>query len=209
MKSQNRAWIMFVLVFLLWQTLPGSPFAYFADMIRQWLGLLLEKSALPGPWQPVLVYVFFSLLLSALLLLGRSRSRVYLAGICSLATLIHHLIDCIRTGRVYPVSLSIAIGLALALLFLLIKAKSPALWLSDAYTLALSVWMIRDGVLPPVIERLDIGGSKLDLFLDLPKKPLIDLLDKTWHLPAVVWALLPLVLALLPVVFFGRGRQKG
>ncbi|NLO36120.1 MAG: hypothetical protein GX112_07190 [Clostridiaceae bacterium] len=209
MKSQNRAWIMLVLVFLLWQTLPGSPFAYFADMIRQWLGLLLSRPALPGPWQAVLVYVAFSLLLCTLLLLGRSRSRIYLAGICSLATLIHHLIDCIRTGRVYPVSLSIAIGLALALLFLLVKAKSPALWLSDAYTLALSVWIIRDGFLPPVIDRLDIRGSKLDLFLDLPAKPLIDLLDKTWHLPAVVWGLLPLALALLPVIFFSRGRQKG
>ena len=103
MKSQNRAWIMFVLVFLLWQTLPGSPFAYFADMIRQWLGLLLDKSALPGPWQPVLAYVSFSLLLSALLLLGRPFGFVALLGVIALMGMIQRnsviLIDQIEQDR--------------------------------------------------------------------------------------------------------------
>jgi hypothetical protein len=209
MKSQNRAWIMFAVLFFSWSTLPASPFKYFADMIRQWFGVVATHTMIALPWQPVLLYFSISVLLVVLLLAGRGRSRLYIAGICSLATLVHHLIHCIRTGRVYAVSPAIAIGLALALLFLIIRVKSPALWLSDAYVIALSVWLIRDGFLPPVLDRLGLAKSQPALFLELPSDPLIMQLDQVWHLPVVVWAALPLAMAVLPLIFWSKGRQKG
>jgi hypothetical protein len=209
MKSQNRAWIMFTALFFAWNTLPGSPFQYFADMIRQWFGLIIIRPFLPVAWQTILIYFMFALLLSGLLLAGRSGNRFYLAGFCSLATLVHHLVYCISTGRIYPVSLAIAIGLALALLFLIIKAKSPALWLTDAYVLSLAVWLIRDGVLTPVLNRLELMQSSLAEFLALSPDPLIENLDKIWRLPMIVWSIVPLALAIVPLVFFARNRQKG
>ncbi|MDW7655859.1 MAG: hypothetical protein SCM11_01660 [Bacillota bacterium] len=209
MKSQNRAWIMFTALFLSWNTLPGSPFQYFADMIRQWFGLIVIRPFLPAAWQSILIYFMVALLLSGLLLAGRSGNRFYLAGFCSLATLVHHLVYCISTGRLYPVSPAIAIGLALALLFLIIKAKSPALWLTDAYVLSLAVWLIRDGVLPPVLSRLELEQSSLAGFLALSSDPLIANLDRTWHLPMIVWSIVPLALAIVPLILFARGRQKG
>lgn len=209
MKSQNRAWIVVIALFLAWNTLPVSPFGYFADMFRHWFGLVIIRPFLPVAWQALLIYIMFALLLSGLLLLGRSNNRFYLAGFCALATLLHHLVYCIRTGRVYPVSPAIAIGLALALLFLIIKAKSPALWLTDAYVLALAVWLIRDGVLPPILDRLALSQSSLADFLQLSADPLIGKLDQVWHLPAIAWSILPLALAVLPLILFARGRQKG
>ena len=209
MKSQTRAWVVFALLFCLWSTLPASPFHYFADMIAQWFGLVANPSFLPAVWQTLLTYLLVCLLLAGLLLLGRSRSRLYLAGICALAEMVHHLILCIRTNQIYAVSPAIAIGLALALFFLIIKAKSPALWLSDAFILSLSVWLIFDGVLPPLLNQLDLEKSKLAVYLQLPAEPLINHLDGLWRLPALVWAVLPLAMAIVPIIFLSRNRQKG
>ncbi|HBP38376.1 MAG TPA: hypothetical protein DD640_06490 [Clostridiales bacterium] len=209
MKSQNRAWLIFSILLLSWGTLPASPFAYLADMLAEWGGFLVGPSAMPGPWQAVLVYVLLGLVLLTLLLLGRSRNRLYIAGICALAEMVHHLIYCIRTERVYPVSLAIAIGLALALLFLLIKPKSPGLWLSDAFILAIPVWLVYDGPVFALGRLLSRQGKLLPPFLPLPENAWLEKLDGTWGVPMSVWALLPLLLAVLPLVFFAGNRQKG
>jgi hypothetical protein len=209
MKSQTRAWMIFALLFFLWGTLPISPFAYFAGMIREWSGFLISQPFFPGSWQAILIYVLTSLILITFLLLGRSRNRVYIAGICALAEMVYHLIICIRTNRIYPVSLAIAGGLALALFFLLIKAKSPSIWLSDAYILSLPVFLIYDGVLHPLGQLLDIPPDKFAPFVPIPETALITNLDHALGLPMAVWSILPLLLAVLPLVFFSSGRQKG
>lgn len=209
MKSQNRAWFIFALLIVFWGTLPVSPFAYFAEMIREWGGLLIVQPFLPGPWQAVLIYLLTSLVMVALLLLGRSRNRLYIAGICALAEMVHHLVICIRTNRIYSVSLAIAIGLALALLFLIIKAKSPGLWLSDAFVLSLSAWLIYDGVVYPLARLFDLKSELLSQLMPVPEHSLLENLAGVLGMPMLVWGLLPLLLAVLPLIFLGGNRQKG
>jgi len=209
MKSQNRAWLIFALLFIFWGTVPASPFTYFSEMIREWNGLLISQPFMPRPWQAVLIYLLIALILATLLLLGRSRNRLYIAGVCALAEMVHHLVICIRTGRIYSVSLAIAIGLALALLFLLIKAKSPGLWLSDAFVISLPVWMIYDGLVYPMGKLLDLHGKILAPLIPVPEHALLENLAGVFGLPLLVWAALPVMMALLPLVFLGANRQKG
>ncbi len=209
MKSEGRAWIVTGLLFFLWRTLPASPFRYFADMIGDGCVWATGRLPLPPLGQALLIYFLMGLLLVTFLLISRSRSRLYLAGLCALAEMAHHLVLCIRTGQIYDVSPAIAIGLALALLFLLVKAKSPALWLSDAYILSLGVWLLYDGVLPPLLKALSLEQSGLAALVQLPADPWINRLSGLWHLPLPVWAILPLALAVVPVILLGRGRQKG
>jgi hypothetical protein len=209
MKSQTRTWLIFALLFCLWGTVPISPFSYFAGMIRELSGFLISQPFFPAGWITILIYVLISLILITFLLLGRSRNRLYIAGFCALAEMIYHLVYCIRTNKIYPVSLAIAGGLALALLFLLIKAKSPSIWLSDAYILALPVWLVYDGVIYPLGQLLDIKPDKLAPFIPIPTEALIKNLDKALGLPMAVWALLPLLLVILPLIFLSSNRQKG
>jgi len=208
-KSEGRAWIVFGLLFFLWRTLPGSPFRYFAEMVGDGCIWVTGRMSLPPLWQTILIYLLMGILLVIFLLIGRSRNRLYVAGLCALAEMAHHLVLCIRTGRIYDVSPAIAIGLALALLFLLVKAKSPALWLSDAYVLSLALWLIYDGVLPPLLKTLSLEQSGLAAFLQISANPWINQLSGLWHLPTLAWAILPLTLAVLPIALLGHGRQKG
>ncbi|NLM15898.1 MAG: hypothetical protein GX218_08595 [Clostridiaceae bacterium] len=209
MKSQTRAWLVCIVLFVLWGTLAAAPFQYFSDLIRELGGLLVETPVLPAAWKTFLVYLLFAVVLVVLLILGRSRSRIYLAGLCALATIIHHLVLCIRTGKVYPVSLAIAIGLALALLFLLIKSKRPGLWLSDAYTLSLAIWLIYDGPIYALSRIPGLNVGRLSPFIPVPADPLSKNLDNFLGIPLIAWAVLPLLLGVLPIIFLARGRQKG
>lgn len=209
MKSHSRAWVLFALLVLIWQTLPGGPFKYFADMVREGAGRSAEWLIASQAWQAVFVYLVITIILILLLVVGRHKNQLYIAGICSLATLVHHLLLCIRTGQIYPVSLAIAIGLALALFFLIIRAKSPALWLSDAYVVSLSVWMFREGVLAPVTRLLSMNQSPAIEWLGLPEQSLVRNLSGVWGLPLIVWLLIPLAGSILPLVFLSQGRSRG
>jgi len=209
MKSHTRAWIIFIALFCTWGTLPASPFKYFAEMIRELGGYLVIHKFMPVPWQAILLYILIALILITLLLLSKSKNKLYIAGFCALAEMVFHIIYCIRTGKVYPVSLAIAIGLALALLFLLIKARSPALWLSDAFTLSLAVWLVYDGLVFAIEQLPGISLAGLAPFIPVPEASLLTRLDGVLGIPLVAWSALPILLGILPLVFFARGRQKG
>ncbi len=209
MKSQSRAWLVFAVLFCVWGTLPASPFKYFADMIRELGGLAVGHPFMPLAWQAFLIYLIIALVLCGLLLLGRNRNRIYIAGICALAEMVHHLVICIRTGQVYSVSLAIAIGLALALLFLLIKPKNPALWLSDIFTVSLAVWLIYDGLIFALGQVPGLPIHQLAPFIPVPATSLIQNLNGVFGLPTAVWAIIPVAMGVLPLIFLGRGRQKG
>lgn len=209
MKSQTRAWLLFAVLFCIWGTLPAGPFKYFAEMIRELGGYLVIHKFMPGAFQAFFLYLLVALLLTTLLLLGRSRNKFYIAGFCALAEMIYHIIICIKTAKVYPVSLAIAVGLALALLFLLIRSKRPALWLSDAFTVSLAVWLIYDGVIYAIEQLPGLSLAGLAPFVTVPDSSLLTRLDGVFGLPLAAWAVLPALLGILPMILFARGRQKG
>ncbi len=209
MKSQNRAWIVCGLLLAVWSTVVSGPFRAFAELVRDGTGLVAGWITGHKSWQALVIYALMAGLLCLLLALGRRRNQLYIAGVCALATLVHHLWLCIRTGQIYPVSLAIAIGLALALFFLIIRAKSPALWLSDAYSLSLAVWVFREGVLSPLLRLLSLDKGAAYRFLALPRTSLVDQLAGFWRLPAAVWLVVALLACVLPLVFLAGGRSKG
>jgi hypothetical protein len=208
-KSQTRAWLVFLIIFLAWNTIIAAPFRYFADMLKTWGQFLVQYTHLASGTQALLIFLWIGVLLVIFLLLGRGRSRLYLAGIFSLAEVTYHLIICIRNNQLYDVSLPITVGLALALLFLLINSKSPSLWLSDAFITALAAWLIYEGPLPALFSLLKIPFKALSPLIVLSNDALIFAMKDYWHLPLLVLALIPTILAVVPLLFLASGRQKG
>lgn len=209
MKSQTRALIVFLTVFILFSTVVMGPFSYFADLVKKLAATMVGLLPLASSWQAALQFVFMSLVLISLLLFGRNRQSHYIAAICALVEMVHHLIVCVVTKSLYPVSLPIAIGLALALLFLLLPSRRPALYLSDAYILSIPAIMIYDGVLGPLYDLFRLPPRIFSPLFIVTDRQLSSRLDGLLGLPVQVFALVILLMAVLPVIFWARGRQKG
>ena len=209
MKSQTRAWTVFILLFLLWGTLLAAPFRYLADMVRELGAFLFIRPMIPVAWQSILIYLLLFTLYVIMLLIGKYRARTYIAGLCALAGMIHHLIYCLRTQQLYPVSPAIAVGLALALLFLLIRSQTPALWLSDAFIMSLPVYLLYDGLLSPLFSMIGLSRQALMPFMLVPAGSLIFNMPALFQMPQAVWSILPVLMAVLPMIWLTRGRKKG
>lgn len=209
MKSHTRALIVFLIVFILFSTPFMGPFSYFSDLVARLASSVIGLLPLTAAWAAVGQAVFRVLVLTALLLIGRGRQSHYVAAICALVEMVHHLVLAVTTRSLYPVSLSIAIGLALALLFLLLPSHRPSLWLSDAFILAIPAGLIYDGVLGPLYDLFRLPARVFSPLFILPDQSLIDRLAGHLGLPVLAWSLLLAILALLPVALWARGRQKG
>ncbi len=209
MKSQTRAWLVTLILLLSWGTLLAAPFRYFAEMLRDWGRFMAGLTPFSAGTQTLLVYLWMTVLLAVSLVLGRGRQTIYLAGIFALAEVCYHLVICIRNNQLYDVSLPLTIGLALALLFLLIRSKSPSLWLTDFFVCGLAVWLLYDSLLAQAVAWLKLAPDALAPIFVFPKTSLIASLQDFWHLPLVAWVIGISLLAVIPLVFLTAGRQKG
>lgn len=209
MKSQTRALIVILVVFILFSTPLMGPFSYFSDLVARLAAAGIALLPISSAWSAVAQVLFRALALTALLLFGRSRQSHYVAAICALVEMVHHLVIAVTTKSLYPVSLAIAIGLALALLFLLLPSHRPSLWLSDAFILAIPVGLLYDVALKPVFSLFRLPARVFSPLFILPDQSLADRLAGHLGLPALAWSLLAAILALIPIALWARGRQKG
>ncbi|NCA98483.1 MAG: hypothetical protein EOM08_07480 [Clostridia bacterium] len=209
MKSQTRAGIVLAVLLFAWSTPLAAPFRYFATMIRtgaEFLAGLTRASDALAAW---LTYLIVAIIVALLFWIGKSRQRLYIAGFASLSEVIYHLWICIENNRVYDVSLPITIGLALALLFLLIPARSPGLWLSDAFIVSLPALIIVEGFFTGLFSALDWPYDLLGPMLIVPSGSLAQNLAGWLSLPMLIWSVLLVILALLPQILLSQGRTKG
>jgi hypothetical protein len=208
MKSESRGWLVGIIILLTWRMTYTSPFSYFADMIVDGIKTLVEFLRVPPQPAVLLLYFMVSAITCGLLFLGRKQFRLYLAGFFVLAVLAHHLVICIRQEKLFDVSLPIVIVLALALVFLLIRNKTPGLFLADAFIMALPVWLIYDGLLVLLFSLFKWSSNRWSPLFVLPDNPQIHQLDGLLHMPWQIWTVFPVVLAVAPIIILSKNRNK-
>jgi hypothetical protein len=210
MKSQTRAWSVALILLLTWSTLFSAPFRAFYSMTESIAGWFSETAGLDAVASVWLSIVLQILVLSLMFWMGQGRrQRFYLAGYAALAPLLFHLGNCLRNRAVLDVPMPITIGVALALLFHLIPAKSPALWLADAFALSIVVGLVVDVFLASLFRVLDWPLRLLAPVLIIPGTSEAFALGGWLGIPLLVWTMLILILTLLPPLFLAGGRSKG
>jgi hypothetical protein len=112
-------------------------------------------------------------------------------------------------GRAFTVAITTSISLALALAFLLPKSKRPAMWLGDAFTMALASLVLYDAGVIPLAKRLDVTLPSMKNWFEFPTTSLVLSLDGYLGLDYLLWGGIVCFVFLLPVVFLTTQRPKG
>lgn len=209
MKSQTRAWILALTLTLFWSTPVAAPFRYFATMLSSIASWLVGSFKLAPALATFVTYLLLLAVLVLLLLLDRSRNRVYLAGYIALAEVIYHLWIAFRTDKIYDVPLPISLGLALALLVMLFPRNTPGTWLSDAYLMAIPAWLWVQAALTAAFAQFDWSPNLLAPILRVPEQAAIFGLNDWLGLPTLAWAIIVLILSVLPLIWLTPGRARG
>jgi hypothetical protein len=207
MKSHTRAWIMTGVLIFTWGMIGASPFVYFAEMLTGIFNWLLRKTGWPVQLQLILLYFIIAGLVCLLLILGRKKYRLYLAGFFALAILVHHLVQCLKTNRLYDISLPIVIVLALSLVFILIRKRKPGLWLADAFIMSLPAWLLYDGLMVLIFSVFDWKSNRWQPFFGGIASANVKALDGLLRMPWQLWVLIPAALAVVPILLFAKNRD--
>ncbi len=209
MNSRARATTLFLILLVAWGSLLASPFRAFAEMCRDLARMVIHPPHADEPTSTILVYGFALVVLIAMLVLSRGKVQHFVAPFAALAALAYNLILSMVNGGGFTIALTTSIGLALALLFLLPKSQRPAMWLGDAFTMAIPAMVVFDAIVVPGAAALKIGLPHVKDWLDWPSSSLIHGLDGFLGLNVLLWGLIVLSVFLVPAFFLVSGRQKG
>jgi hypothetical protein len=215
MNSRPRAFVLLLLLVLAWGSVLASPFRAFAELCRTGAFRIGAALGLDRPVAILVAYFVALLVLIGLLVLSRSKGKHFTAPFCALAALAYNLILSALGEQGFAVAFSTSISLALALLFMLPKSPRPAMWLGDAFTMAIPAMVLFDAVVMPAAQRLSIGLPHVKNWLDWGNSSLVSGvggaagLNGFLGLDLLLWSLILFVVFLIPTLFLTVGRPKG
>lgn len=119
------------------------------------------------------------------------------------------LIGCLRFSDINKGRLA-ALAIAVVLMFVLaiLRSEKILIWITDAFILALPVYLLFSWILVPVSTVTD----KVHKYMFICRKSFTDLANAFsgfLTVPAIVWGIFFFILTALPVIYFIPGRRKG
>lgn len=209
MKSESRALLVSVALLLLWGTVLAGPFRYFAYAFRDFFSWALDTMHAPSVPSGFVIALLLILVVVIFLILSAKKIAQYLAGICSLLSMLYYLFTCLQARTFGAVSFTVTIGLALALLFLVIQADRASLWLADLYIMSIPVLMFFELVLTPLFVTVKASPNLLSFLFTVPTESIATRIGSLLHVPMLIWSVFLFALMLIPVIYLTKGRKKG
>ena len=209
MRSDIRALIVSILMFLLWGTVLTYPYRIVTDLVCQSTGAIAGKI----PWPAIASAVFCLIVVMGvtclLLLLGRMEiSEHFVLGLSILACVIYS-VDVYRTRQFSIEAVFIAVILAGALVIVLLRKTEVARYVADAYIMALPVRMAYECVMNPLYRLLKADLDKLSPFMTVPSTGIFSKTGNMLGIPLLVWSGFFFIVTLLPVIYLAGGRKEG
>ena len=209
MRSDLRALIVSILLFLLWGTVLTYPFRIISDITCQATEAVVGKMGLPAIAFAVLVLIIIMGITCAMLLLGRMESSDAIAMALSLLACI---IYCVRvfTSKSFSIeSVFVALVLAGTIVLVLANKTEWTRYIADAFILALPVRMCYECIMNPLYRLLKTDLYKLSPFITVPQTGIFSKVGNLLGVDLLVWSGFFFVVSFLPVIYLAGGRKDG
>ena len=209
MRSDLRALIVSILLFLLWGTVLTYPFRIISDITCQATEAVVGKMGLPAIAFAVLVLIIIMGITCAMLLLGRMESSDAIAMALSLLACI---IYCVRvfTSKSFSIeSVFVAVVLAGTIVLVLSNRTEWTRYIADAFILALPVRMVYECIMNPLYRLLKTDLYKLSPFITVPQTSIFSKVGNLLGVDLLVWSGFFFVVSFLPVIYLAGGRKDG
>lgn len=209
MRSDIRALIVSILLFLLWGTVLTYPFRIDSDLICESTEAIVGKLGLPAIAFAVIVLFIVMGITCIALYLGRMEIS---DGVALVMALIGSIAYSVRvfTSRSFSVeAVFIAIVLAGAMVLVLARKTEWNRYIADAFILALPVRMVYECIMNPLYRLLKKDLYLLSPFITVPQTSIFSKVGNLLHVDLLVWSGFFFVLTLLPVIYLSGGRKEG
>ena len=209
MRSDIRALIVSILLFLLWGTVLTYPFRIDSDLICESTEAIVGKLGLPAIAFAVIVLFIVMGITCVALYLGRMEIS---DGVALAMALIGSIAYSVRviTSRSFSIeAVFVAIVLAGTMVLVLARKTEWNRYIADAYIMALPVQMIYECIMNPLYRLLKKDLYLLSPFITVPQTSICSKVGNLLHVDLLVWSCFFFVLSLLPVIYLSGGRKEG
>ncbi len=209
MRSDLRALIVSILLFLLWGTVLTYPFRIVSDITCQATEAVVGKMGLPAIAFAVLVLLIIMGITCVMLLLGRMESSDAIAMALSLLACI---VYCVRvfTSKSFSIeAVFVAVVLAGTIVLVLANKTEWTRYVADAFILALPVCMCYECIMNPLYRLLKKDLYMLSPFITVPQTSIFSKVGNLLGVDLLVWSGFFFVVSFLPVIYLAGGRKDG
>ena len=209
MRSDVRALIVSILMFLLWGTVLTYPFRAVSSLICDNTEAIVGKISMPAIASAVLTLLIIMGLACLGLLAGRKEISDYLALSLSLLGSILYCVKVVKTRQYSVDSVFVSLVLVVSVVLVLSRKTEWIRWVADAYIMALPVTMCYESVLNPLYRLLKTDIYKFSPFIVVPSSGIFSKAGDMLGVPLVAWGTCFFIVTLLPVIYLSGGRKEG
>lgn len=209
MRSDIRALIVSILLFLLWGTVLTYPFRIISDITCQATEAVVGKIPLPAIAFAVLVLLIIMGITCVMLFLGKMEVSDHIALVLSITGTIVYTVRIFTTRSFSVVAVFMAILLSGTIVLVLMRKTEWTRYIADAFIMALPVRMCYECIMNPLYRLLKTDLYLLSPFITVPQTSIFSKVGNLLGVNLLLWSGFFFIVSLLPVIYLTGGRKEG
>ena len=209
MRSDIRALIVSILLFLLWGTVLTYPFRIISDITCQATEAVVGKIPLPAIAFAVLVLLIIMGITCVMLFLGKMEVSDHIALVLSITGTIVYTVRIFTTRSFSVAAVFMAILLSGTIVLVLMRKTEWTRYIADAFIMALPVRMCYECIMNPLYRLLKTDLYLLSPFITVPQTSIFSKVGNLLGVKLLLWSGFFFIVSLLPVIYLTGGRKEG
>ena len=209
MRSDIRALIVSILLFLLWGTVLTYPFRIISDITCQATEAVVGKIPLPAIAFAVLVLLIIMGITCVMLFMGKMEVSDHIALVLSITGTIVYTVRIFTTRSFSVAAVFMAILLSGTIVLVLMRKTEWTRYIADAFIMALPVRMCYECIMNPLYRLLKTDLYLLSPFITVPQTSIFSKVGNLLGVNLLLWSGFFFIVSLLPVIYLTGGRKEG